>query len=100
MEEKIKRLKNAKKQEILDRLTKIQNIGGLDEEELLEDENFEEFLDKEYNEEDYNKMMKKKFGKSYRKQEDDNEEELKAYEKKLIKEMDLPSDDEELNGEK
>lgn len=44
--------------------------------------------------------MKKKFGKKYREKEDDFEEELEEYEERLIKDMELPEDEEEVETKK
>ena len=74
MEEEIKQLKKIKKEEIFDRLTKIQKIGGTQK----FTEEFQDFLEKEFDPKVYDKEMNENFDEKYYKEEDENEEDLKG----------------------
>ncbi|KRX03734.1 hypothetical protein PPERSA_04242 [Pseudocohnilembus persalinus] len=86
MEEQIKVLKNAKKQELIDRIRKISQSGGLKESKIMADERFQQFLEKEFDQEEYDKIMSKKFGKKYDSKEDRYLEELKKYDDEMEEE--------------
>ena len=75
MEEEIKQLKKIKKEEIFDRIEKIQKIGGTNK----FSENFQNFIEKEFDPNTYDKEMKENFNEEYYENEDENEEDLKGF---------------------
>lgn len=75
MQEEIKQLKKIKKEEILERLKKIEKIGGT--QKFSED--FGDFLEKDFDPNVYDKEMKENFDDEYYENEDENEEQIKGF---------------------
>lgn len=74
MQEEIKQLKKIKKEEILERLKKIEKIGGTHK----FSEDFGDFLEKDFDPNVYDKEMKENFDEEYYENEDENEEQIKG----------------------
>ena len=74
MEEEIKQLKKIKKEEIFGRIQKIKKIGG----NQVFTEEFQEFLEKDFDPNVYDKEMNENFDDEYYKDDEENEGEIKG----------------------
>jgi KRI1-like family len=59
MEEDVKRLKNIKKNEILERAKKVQKISA---KKTLDSKKIEQIIEEDFDEEKFNKKMEQEFG--------------------------------------
>jgi len=83
--EDIKHLKSIRKQEILDRLKKIEETAGSE----LKDENIiDKIIGEDFDPEKYDKVMNEQFGEDYYENEDQEENELEDYIKQQEEEYD------------
>jgi len=83
--EDIKHLKSIRKQEILERLKKIEETAGSE----LKDENIiDKIIGEDFDPEKYDKVMNEQFGEDYYENEDQEENELEDYVKQQEEEYD------------
>ena len=75
MEEEIKQLKKIKKEQILERIEKIEKIGGT----RRFSEDFQDFIEKDFDPNLYDKKMNQNFNDEYYEEEEQNETELKGF---------------------
>ena len=71
MQEEIKRLKNIKKEEILDRIKKIQNVGGKKE---INRNKIQSIIDEDFDPEKFNHKMNEEFGEEFYEEEEPESE--------------------------
>ncbi|CAD8059236.1 unnamed protein product [Paramecium sonneborni] len=91
LERELKQLKTAKKNEIISKLQKIQQIGGIKDAKLL----LEEIDKKDFQPEEFDKKMEKIFDEEYFENEEDSPEELEQNEEE--QEQDEQGDKKEQN---